>query len=112
MSDKSGISYNDGRILCDEHGLTIRRYYLWGAKRIPYTSIESVKELPLTGMNAVRKWRIWGSGDFIHWWNLDPKRPSKHKALVIDVGHLVRPTITPDKPDSVARILAERITGK
>jgi hypothetical protein len=33
-------------------------------------------------------------------------------ALVIDVGHHVRPTITPDDPDAVERILAGHITGK
>ena len=112
MSSERDIPYNDGGILCDDHGLTIRRYYLWGEKRIPYASIKGVKELPLTGVNKVRKWRIWGSGDFIHWWNLDPQRPNKDMALVLDVGHLVRPTITPDDPDSVKRILVERISER
>ncbi|MFJ9588621.1 PH domain-containing protein [Streptomyces acidicola] len=102
-------AYNDGGILCDDQGLTIRRYYPWGTKRIHYTSIRGVETLPLTGPNRVRKWRIWGSGDFIHWWNLDPQRPKKNTALVIDVGHRVRPTITPDDPTAVARILTEMI---
>ena len=101
--------YDDGRIRCDDQELIIRNYYLWGAKRIPYTSIRGVETLPLTGLNAVRKWRIWGSGDFVHWWNLDPQRPSKSTALVIDVGRQVRPTITPDDPTAVANILAGRI---
>jgi hypothetical protein len=48
-----------------------------------------------------------GFGDFIHWWNLDPRRPKKNVALVIDVGRRVRPTITPDDPTAVARILTE-----
>jgi hypothetical protein len=112
MSGKNGVSYDDGGICCDDQGLTIRRYYLWGAKRIPYASIKGVTEIPLTGVNKVRKWRIWGSGDFIHWWNLDFRRPNKEKALVIDIGHLVRPTITPDDPASVERILVERMTGR
>jgi hypothetical protein len=100
-------AYDDGRILCDDQGLTIRRYYLWGTKRIGYSSIRGVETLPLTGPSRVRKWRIWGSGDFIHWWNLDPHRPKKDTALVIDVGRRVRPTITPDDPAAVARILTE-----
>ncbi|MGI5154457.1 hypothetical protein [Microbispora sp. CA-102843] len=100
-------AYDDGAILCDDQGLTIRRYYPWGTKRIRYTSIKGVETLPLTGLNRVRKWRIWGSGDFIHWWNLDPRRPKKNVALVIDVGRHVRPTITPDDPAAVARILTE-----
>ena len=101
--------YDDGRIRCDDQELIIRWYYLWGAKRIPYTSIRGVQNLPLTGLNAVRRWRIWGSGDFVHWWNLDPGRPDKRVALVIDVGRLVRPTITPDDPTAVASILTDRI---
>ena len=112
MSHENTTAYEDGGILCDDQGLTIRRYYLWGAKRIPYTSIRGVEELPLTGASKVRRWRIWGSGDFVHWWNLDPHRPGKDLALVIDDGHHVRPTITPDDPDAVERILAGHITGK
>jgi hypothetical protein len=40
--------------------------------------------------------------------DLDPQRPKKNTALVIDVGRRVRPTITPDDPAAVARILTER----
>lgn len=52
--------------------------------------------------------RIWGSGDFVHWWNLDPTRPHKSVALVLDVGGRVRPTITPDDPERVAQLLHRR----
>jgi hypothetical protein len=102
-------TYDDGSIRCDEQALSIRRYYPWGTKRIPYTSIKSVDTLPLTGLQKVRRWRLWGSGDFVHWWNLDLQRPSKSTALVIDVGRRVRPTITPDDPTEVARILTDAI---
>lgn len=105
----NAAAYDDGSILCEEGELIIRRYYPWGAKRIRYASIRGIQELPLTGLDKVRKWRIWGSGDFVHWWNLDPRRPGKSTALVIDVGRRVRPTITPDDPAAVASILAERI---
>jgi hypothetical protein len=83
MSHESTTVYEDGGILCDDQGLTIRRYYPWGAKRIPYTLIRDVEKLPLTGANKIRRWRIWGSGDFVHWWNLDAHRPEKDLALVI-----------------------------
>ena len=53
-------AYDDGGIRCDDQGLTIRRYYLWGAKRIRYSSIRGVETLPLTGPSRVRRWRIWG----------------------------------------------------
>ena len=108
MKDAGDLTYDDGGVACDKEGLVIRRYYPWGAKRIPYSSIKDVTRLPLTGVNTVRRWRIWGSGDFIHWWNLDPRRPNKTVALVVDVGRRVRPTITPDDPESVERILRQR----
>jgi hypothetical protein len=103
------MNYDDGRIACDEEELVIRRYYPWGAKRIPYGSVKGVDKLPLTGPNKVRRWRIWGSGDFVHWWNLDPTRTQKTVALVIDDGHRVRPTITPDDPEAVERILTDHL---
>jgi hypothetical protein len=98
------VLYDDGKIACDETSLIIRRYYPWGAKRIPYSSIRSVSPF------AVRKWRLWGSGDFVHWWNLDPDRPKKELALDIDIGRRIRPTITPDDPHTVERILSEHVT--
>jgi hypothetical protein len=100
--------YDDGKIACDDRSLIIRWYYLWGAKKIPYTSIRSVEHLSPLG---VRKWRIWGSGDFIHWWNLDRSRPKKELALVIDTGRRIHPTITPDNPRAVDRILTEQIAS-
>lgn len=101
--------YDDGEIVCDQQGLVIKHYYPWGSKRVPYTSIRRVTQLPLTGPNRLRRWRIWGSGDFVHWWNLDPRRPSKNMALVIDNGRRVYPTITPDDPQAVERILAQHL---
>jgi hypothetical protein len=109
MSDPGRATYDDGGVACDEEGVTIRRYYPWGAKRIPYASIKGVEELPLTGLNKMRRWRLWGSGDFVHWWNLDTGRPNKTMALVIDVGRHMRPTITPDNPETVERILRDHL---
>ena len=105
-------AYDDGTISCDGQGITIRRYYPLGAKQIRYASIRGVETLPLTGANKVRRWRIWGSGDFVHWWNLDPHRPKKEVALVLDVGRRVRPTITPDDAAAVARIITDQGQGR
>jgi hypothetical protein len=102
--------YDDGRIACDDQGLTIRWYYLWGTKRIPYGRIRSILTRPMGGLGG--RYRIWGSGDFVHWYNLDPRRPGKQTAIELDMGGRVRPTITPDDPDAVARILNEHIAGR
>ena len=48
--------YDDGRIACDDAALVIRRYYPWGTKRLPYSSIRSVERRPLRpirGRNAL-----------------------------------------------------------
>lgn len=103
--------YDDGRIACDDQQLIIRRYYPWGsAKRIAYGKIRSVTRWPITGVTS-GKWRIWGSGDFVHWWNLDRTRPRKSVAMEIDVGGRIVPTISPDDPEAVDRILSERTRG-
>ena len=109
MANNGAIIYDDGGIACDDSHLIIRHYYLWGAKRIPYSSMRSVKKRPLTPIRG--KWRIWGSGDFVHWYNLDRQRPKKNLALEIDAGGRVRPTITPDDVETVERILTDHITG-
>jgi hypothetical protein len=101
------MRYDDGQIACDDTSLIVRRYYPWGAKTIPYSTIRSVDHLSPLG---VRKWRLWGSGDFVHWWNLDRDRPNQDVALVIDTGHHLHPTITPDDPLAVEQILTEQIT--
>ena len=102
------VLYDDGEIVCDETGLLIKRYYPWGSKRIPYSSIKSIRRLPI----KIRKWRIWGTGDFRHWWNLDPNRTKKDVALEIDTGHWIHPTITPDDIDAAERTLRERSTHR
>jgi hypothetical protein len=109
MSENRHVVYDDGRIVCDDEGLVIRGYYPWGAKRVRYGSIKGIETLSLTGVNKVRRWRIWGSGDFVHWWNRDPGRTRKTVALVLDVGHRIRPTITPDDPETVERILKDHL---
>jgi hypothetical protein len=97
-------AYDDGKIACTDTGLVIRNYYFpAGAKRIPYTAIREVRVVPL---RIYGKLRIWGSGDFTHWFNLDGSRPRKETALVIHLGGHIRPVITPDHPDQVATELA------
>lgn len=101
--------YEDSGITCDANGILIKRYYPWGAKRISYSAIRAVDVLPLKGLNRVRRWRLWGTGDFIHWWNWDGSRPKKTEALVLNTGHHVRPTITPDDPQAVQNLIKSHL---
>jgi hypothetical protein len=55
--------YDDGRVACDDQGIVIRHYYLFGAKRIGYVDIREARVSPLGLMG---KWRIHGSGDLQH----------------------------------------------
>jgi len=101
--------YRDRWIECAPHALIIRGYYFpFGNKKtIPYGRIRSIREMemgPLTGRG-----RIWGSGDFRHYMNLDPGRPRKKRALILDVGGFVRPVITPDDAATVRAIIESRL---
>lgn len=106
VENKANI-YDDGRIACDDEGITIRWYYLWGAKRIPFQAIRSARTFPLKPIRG--KWRVWGSGDLVHWYNLDGSRPDKETGIEIDAGGRVRPCITPDDVETVTRIIAEHV---
>ena len=56
--------------------------------------------MPLTTLSG--RYRIWGSGDFVHWFNYDPDRRQKPVALIIRViGRRARPVITPRDAESV-----------
>ncbi|OEV38930.1 hypothetical protein HS99_0019620 [Kitasatospora aureofaciens] len=99
--------YNDGLVTCTARELVIRRYYfpLASAKRIPYERIRGLQQVPLSRLGG--RWRIWGSGDFVHYFNLDPGRVDKSVAFVLDLGARVKPVITPDEPDRLVAALAE-----
>jgi hypothetical protein len=104
-------TYDDGRIACDDTGIAIRWYHVWGgAKHIRYDDIRKVTERPLTRFRG--RWRLWGSGDFTHWYNLDVTRRKKDVALDLDVGGRVRPVLTPDDPAAVLAVLAEHGVGR
>jgi hypothetical protein len=100
------MAYDDGRVACTEEALVIRTYYFPPHdKRIPYGKIEQVRQEPMTGMSG--RYRLWGSGDFIHWCNYDPARPRKTVKFIIQLtGRTIQPVITPDHPDKVAAELA------
>ena len=100
------MTYDDGLIACSEDELVIRRYGgLLRTKRIPYGRIRKATRIRLGRVRG--KWRIWGSGDFRHWYNLDRRRPHKEVGLVLDLGGRVEPVITPDDAERVAAILRD-----
>ena len=103
MSDPAAAEYDDGRISATSSGLVIRMYYPWGSKRIAYGAIRGVLRREMGGLSG--RLRIWGSGDFRHWLNLDPGRTHKTSALEIDLGRWIVPVITPDDTDRVAAVL-------
>jgi len=99
--------YRDRWIVCTPTGVEIRGYYVpWGTKRIPYGSIRSVRRVEIGATRG--KARIWGTANPRYWANLDPQRPTKKVGLILDLGRLVRPFITPDDPDAVEAIIGER----
>ncbi len=98
--------YHDRWITCTDDALVIRWYYLWGSKRIPYASIRSAKRVELGTFRG--NLRIWGSANLRYWASLDPGRPGKSAALILDLGTAVRPFITPDDVRAVEAILIER----
>jgi hypothetical protein len=98
--------YQDKWITCTDDAVVIKWYYFWGPKRIPYSAIQSAKRVELTGLRG--KPRIWGTSNPRYWTSLDPRRPGKSAALILDVGGPVRPFITPDDVPAVAKIIEQR----
>ncbi len=99
--------YDDGIIKCDALGVEIRRYYFpAGTKRVKY---QEIKGLARVDMSALRgKLRIWGTGNFKIWANLDTQRPRKEVAFIIDNGKSVKPFVTPNAPDAFEAVVRER----
>jgi hypothetical protein len=101
--ESGDLKYDDGLIACRADVFVIRRYgLLLGPKTIPYTEIRKIQEFKL---NALRRWRLWGTGDPRRWWNLDWGRRHKQIAFLIDLGKRVTPVITPDDPEALIRAL-------
>jgi hypothetical protein len=100
--------YKDRWIECTDTDVQIRGYYFpWGTKRIPYASIRSLERSALTVLGG--KGRIWGSGDFTHWANLDPGRPRKSVGFSLNLGRHVIPVLTPDDPDAFEKVVDEHL---
>jgi hypothetical protein len=91
--------YQDPLVSIQDGELVIRRYYFpTRPKRIRLAGITRVEEYAMT--KATGRWRTWGSGDLVHWLNLDPGRRHKQQAFVVDIGRRAKPVVTPDDPDA------------
>ncbi len=62
-------------------------------------------ELTLVGGRG----RIWGSTTLRYWANLDVARPRKASGFIFDLGHHVRPFVTPDDPDAFEAALRSHL---
>jgi len=104
------VLYDDGGLLLDEDGVTIRRYYFpWaGPKRVPYTVIRHVFTRPMSWRAG--KGRGWGTANLGYWLPLDLRRWHKSTLLVFDVGGRVKPCVSPDDPQRVIELLRDRVT--
>jgi hypothetical protein len=99
--------YNDGKIECAATSLRIHGYYFpYGTKDIPYSAIKGLRRFQMSGLRG--KMRIWGTGNFKYWANLDVKRPTKAVGFIVETGKSVQPFISPDEPDAFETVLRER----
>lgn len=92
-------TYRDRWIQCTAEEVRVRAYYFpWGTKHIPYRQIRGMRRM---AMHAVRgRARIWGTANPRYWAGLDPRRPSKEIAFILDLGRAVSPFLTPDDADA------------
>lgn len=100
--------YRDPRIEVDERGILLKWYYFpFGTKRLSWEQIAQVQERELKTSLLNGRFRIWGTGDFIHWMPLDIKRPMKQRKFIFTLKDaLTRPTITPDDPQAFKAALS------
>ena len=101
--------YQDPCLTCDDEGLTIHRYYFpfSGDKHVPYAAIRQAWDRPMGPLTG--QWRIWGMGLSPYWFHLDANRPSKTRCIVLDVGAVIRPVLTPDNLEVVLAILRDKV---
>jgi hypothetical protein len=99
------VLYRDEWIICTDDGIRIRWYYPWGDKRVPYAAIRSARRVRLDLLHG--RGRIWGTANLRYWASLDPGRPGKESALILDLGRPVRPFITPDDTQAVENLIKE-----
>lgn len=81
-------------------------YFPYGTKDIPYTEIMGIRRVLLRPLRG--KVRIWGTGTFRYWVNLEVRRPAKKFGFILDNEKKVKPFVTPDSPDAFEAVVRER----
>ncbi|HEY1826558.1 MAG TPA: hypothetical protein VGF87_00985 [Acidimicrobiales bacterium] len=92
------------RVTCTDDGVTVRGYYPWGAKRIPYKKIKGLTRVQMTAARG--RMRFWGTSNPRYWAAYDRNRRNKTEALIFDLGKFVHPYTTPDDIDGVIAAVA------
>ncbi len=101
------IHYQDKGIVLDDDGITIHWYYFpMGSKRIHWPQLRKVSVEKIGILTG--KWRIWGTSDPRCWLPLDLSRPSKDRAIVLQLDSAVSPVVTPDDVDAVLRVIQDK----
>jgi hypothetical protein len=91
--------YRDSKIECTPTSVRIHSYYFpFGTKDVPYSALKGIRRVALSATRG--KLRIWGTGNFRYWLNLDLARPGKKFGFILDNGKAVKPFVTPDDPDA------------
>ncbi|MFI8568505.1 hypothetical protein ACIGGF_18300 [Rhodococcus sp. NPDC078407] len=110
MQINRDVIYDDGLVLLDESGVTLRRYHFPLAIRkfVPYDKIRAVDTAVLGNWNG--RWRLWGASTTDQWFPLDVMRPKKDTAVVLTIRR-ISPVFTPGDPELVAHLIRERITA-
>lgn len=105
--------YEDQTVLLDDDGLTIKNYRKPGdAKRIPYGSIEDFEVFEMGFWSGRHRLVGISIGRPRNWFPWDRNRSDKRKAISLDVGKRILPTIAPDDPQAVETILRDIVPSR
>lgn len=100
--------YRDRWISTTADGVRIRGYYFpWGSRHIAYADIRALRRVTMSSFRG--RSRIWGSANPRYWAGLDPGRPSRTEALILDLGRWLSPFLTPDDPDGLEAAIRRHV---
>ncbi len=104
------VQYFDSQVTVYQDLIVINKYYfpLATSKTILFSDIETLSLISSEGVT--HKWGIT-SKYLNNWFPYDPERKKKTKFIEIRLkGRKMRPSITPDDPDKVFKIIWETHT--